>query len=401
VQTELFTNAAMGSLVDISGFDPEIGNWHHKAFLPAPLPEDSPLLSQQTNLVIGNARAALASLDSIARQLPNPGLLRMPTLRREAQSTSALEGTYAPLSEVLTAGEEDTFSPELIEIFNYVDMANQGFAWVHKGAPVTVTLLEDLQGALMHGTSLAPESGRLRDRPVVIGRRSGVDAETIPVYASRFVPAPPGDQLKTGVSDLVSWMRMDHSDKIDPVVSAAMSHYQFEALHPFRDGNGRLGRFLIVLHLLKTGLLDEPTLTVSPWFEARRTDYYDALFDVSATGDWDSYIAFFAKGIREAAESTKRQMLALMAVQENLKERIRESNLRSDTAHTLVDLAVGSPSFTVPQAQRELGVSYNAANRVVRQLVELDILRERGRKTYKRRFYAPDVLQVFVSRSEL
>ncbi|WP_211359004.1 hypothetical protein [Nesterenkonia populi] len=147
-------------------------------------------------------------------------------------------------------------------------------------------------------------------------------------------------------------------------------------------------------------MLEEPTLTVSPWFEARRRNYYDALFNVSSTGAWDSYVSFFAKGIREAADSTKRQMLALVAVQESLKEKIRDSALRSGTAHALVDLAVGSASFTVPQAQRHLGVSYNRANRLVSELVDLGILSERGQKTYKRRFYAPEVLDVFVSRSE-
>ncbi|WP_425466010.1 Fic family protein [Nesterenkonia populi] len=240
----------MGSLVDISGHDPDLGAWHHKAFVPAPLPTESPELKPQTYLTIANARAALAALDSTARLLPNPRLLRMPTLRREAQSTSALEGTYAPLAEVLTADEEDTLTPELIEIFNYVAMANMGFGWIDKGMPVTLTLLEDLQGVLMRATPLESQSGRLRDRPVVIGRRDDVEPEELPVFASRFVPAPPGDHLRTGVGDLVDWIRIDHSSTIDPVVSAAMAHYQFESLHPFRDGNGRLGRFLIVLHLL-------------------------------------------------------------------------------------------------------------------------------------------------------
>lgn len=401
MDTELFVNPQMGSLVDIKGFDPELGEWSHKSFMPTRLPDLTPELSTKAHLAVANARASLASLDSLARQLPNPTLLRMPSLRREAQSTSALEGTYAPLSEVLTAGEEESMTPELQEIFNYVDMAYKGFQWHERGLPITAALIEDLQGALMQGTSLQHESGRLRDKPVVIGRRPDVDPSVPPVFASRFVPAPPGDQLRAGVGDLVDWMREDHSDRIDPVVSAAMAHYQFEALHPFRDGNGRLGRFLIVLHLLQKEVLQEPTLTVSPWFEARRTLYYDALFDVSARGDWDNYISFFAKGIREAAESTRLQMIALLEAQEQLKERIRGSQLRSDTAHGLVELAVGSPSFTVPQAAAHLGVSYNRANRLVSQLLDLDILRERGRKTYKRRFYAPAVLAVFLSKSEV
>jgi Fic family protein len=116
----MFLKSAPGTLVAITGQDPLLGPWEHKAFIPNPLAQDPPDLSPKTQLVIADARAALAALDSTARQLPNPTLLRLPTLRREAQSTSALEGTYAPLAEVLVADDEDPPTPELIEILNYV-----------------------------------------------------------------------------------------------------------------------------------------------------------------------------------------------------------------------------------------------------------------------------------------
>ncbi len=172
-----------------------------------------------------------------------------------------------------------------------------------------------------------------------------------------------------------------------------MSHYQFESLHPFRDGNGRLGRLLIVMHLQLTQVLTEPTLTVSPWFEARRDDYYNRLLAVSTRGDWDNYIRFFAHGLKEAAESTRRQMIALVKIQSELKDVVRRSPLRADSAHTLIDLAVANPSFTVRQVETELGISYGRANKLVGQLIELEILRV-ANSAYKRRIYAPRVLQV-------
>ncbi|MEV0063116.1 Fic/DOC family N-terminal domain-containing protein [Nocardia sp. NPDC050718] len=390
----MFLSSETGSLVDIWGTDPVFGDWKHKAFVAAPLPTVMPELSVPTILATTAARAALAALDSTAAQLPNPQLLRLPTLRREAQSTSALEGTYAPLAEVLTADEEAPASAELTEILNYVRMANYAFSWISDDRPVTTSLLSSLQGILMQQTALESESGRIRDRQVVIGRRADATPGMAPVHAARFIPPPPDDSLSIGVQDLVDWIREDHSAMIDPVVAAAMSHYQFESLHPFRDGNGRLGRLLIVMHLQLTQVLTEPTLTVSPWFEARRDDYYNRLLAVSTRGDWDSYIRFFAQGLREAAESTRRQMIALVRVQSELKDVVRSSTLRADSAHTLIDLAIANPSFTVRQVEAELGISYGRANKLVGQLIDLGILRVANPNAYKRRIYAPRVLRV-------
>jgi Fic family protein len=355
------------------------------------------VLEGATYLAVANARAALAALDSTARQLPNPTLLRTPTLRKEAQSTSALEGTYAPLSEVLTADEDDPQTAELVEVLNYVRMANIGFDAVARGQGLTTSLLSELQGILMRGTPLHSVSGRLRDGQVVIGRREDADLTGFPIHAARFVPSPAGWQLETGVRDLIDWMQIDHSQSIDPVVAAGMAHYQFETLHPFRDGNGRVGRFLIVMQLLTSGVLSEPTLTVSPWFEARRSEYYEHLLGVSTHGRWDGFIRFFAEGLRSAADQTQRQMLALVAVQAELKEQLRASALRADSAHALVDLAVANPSFTVKRVESTLSISYQRANKLVGQLVTLGILDVLDPRAYRRRFYAPRVLNVLTA----
>lgn len=394
----MFAPDAPGSLVAVSDQDPILGPWEHRAFVPFCLPASMPALEPITFLAVAEARAALAALDSTARQLPNPTLLRLPTLRREAQSTSALEGTYAPLAEVLIADDEEPPTAELVEILNYVRAANHSYGWIDDGRPITVSFLCELQGLLMRGTPLETVSGRPRDTQVVIGRRIDADPGGFPVHNARFVPAPPGEDLSQGLQDLVEWMRADHRGRIDPVVAAAMSHYQFETLHPFRDGDGRIGRRLIVLHLQAEGVLSEPTLTVSPWFEARRNDYYDRLLAVSTVNDWDGWVRFFAEGLRQAAETTRDEMNALSAVQAELKEVVRASSLRADSAHALVDLAVANPTFTVRKVQADLGLSYGRANRLVGQLVDLDILDVIDPDAYKRRFFAPRVLRVLTSR---
>jgi len=191
-------------------------------------------------------------------------------------------------------------------------------------------------------------------------------------------------------------MGSDHKRTMDPVVVSALSHYQFETLHPFHDGNGRIGRLLIVLQLYANGTLSEPTLTVSPWFEARRTEYYDRLLAVSCAGEWDPWVSFFAQGLEESAQTTHGQMLQLVEVQSRLKDAVRSSSLRADSAHTLVDYAVAHPSFTVRQVERDLGLSYGRANGLVAQLVDLGVLAATD-ETYRRRFFAPDVLDVLLN----
>ena len=392
----MFVNDTMGELIDITGSDPVTGDWQHKAFVPAPLDSDEPPLNGTTYRMVAAAGRALAALDATAQQLPTPFLLRTPSLRREAQSTSALEGTYAPLREVLTADDDAPATAEMTEILNYVRMANSGFLWAKEGRPITLSLIEDLQGELMRGTPLEAASGRLRDSQVMIGRRPGAHSAA-PIHASRFVPVPPGDRLRAGVRALVDWLHQDHAGDIDPIIAAGMAHYQFETLHPFRDGNGRLGRFLIVLTLLSSSVLSEPTLTVSPWFEERRAEYYDALLRVSTHGDWDTFLTFFSRGLAAAATNTRHQMLALAAAHQNLKETVRASSLRSAHAFDLVDFAVANPSFTVRKVEAALGVSYGRANSLVGQLTDIGVLDVVERGSQPRRFTAPAVLKVLLT----
>lgn len=388
-----FGAAALGSLVPIVGDSPRYGRWEHVAFVPDPLPHDSPELGVATFNAVAAARAALAALNSSARRLPNPALLRRPALRREAQSTSALEGTYAPLEAVLAADvDEEPADAAVREVLNYVHMAEHAFAWHGDGRPLTLNLLTELHGALVRGTTAdRAQAGRVRTIQVMIGGNPGSR-----VQDSRFVPSPPGPTLEQKLRDCVAWIGQPHDDRIDPVVAAGMAHYHFETLHPFNDGNGRVGRLLIVLHLLYTGVLTEPTLTVSPWFEARRADYYDALMGVSTRGDWDTWIRFFAKGLAASAQDTERRLLDLLDVQHELKARIRRSGLRADNAILLVDFALAQPIFTVRQVEKHLEVTYARANTLVRQLVDIGVLRQFDDAAYAREFASPDIVGILL-----
>lgn len=399
MDVKLFQKAPFGKLVPISGALPGGGTWEHWAFLPNPLLDDSPELSRRAYRHVGDARAALAALDSTAKRLPNPRLFRSSTLRLEAQSTAALEGTYEPLARVLAADSDDVQDPSLREVLNYLIVAETAFGWAEEGRVWGSSSLANLQGMLMRGTPSEREhSGQVRPVQVVIGRREGVSPGEIPIKAARYVPPPPGADLEARLRDLIVWTQADHGDHIDPVVAAAMGHYEFEALHPFHDGNGRLGRLLIVLQLYASRVLTEPTLSVSTWFEARRTEYYDALLGVSTDGDWSTWVEFFARGLADSADAARRRMLTLAAVQAELKERLQSTPIRTGNARLLVDFAVGQPTFTVAQAARALGIGNAGAKKLIDSLVTHDILAPYDERVYGRRFHAPRVLDVLLER---
>jgi Fic family protein len=331
---------------------------------------------------------SIGRLDQAGRQILSPSLLRRPTLRREAQSTSALEGTYAPLTEVLEVDPDDlpNRSPELLEVLNYVRAAEHAYLAV-ADRPLTMQLLLELHELLVIGTrSDGRDAGKIRGHQIVIGAAAGRVAD------ARFVPPPPGADLEAGLRAWVDWVNSPHPS-LPPVVAAALAHYQFETLHPFNDGNGRIGRLAIVLQLMLSGALREPLLTVSPWFEARRSDYQDELQRVSEKGDWDRWVTFFATGIREQADDTTRKIDELLAVHERAQELCRSNGVRG-TALDVAEGLIGRPIVTPTWVQRHYNVSYPTANKAVTRLEELGLLRETTGGNYGRVYASDEVLRI-------
>lgn len=367
------SESSVGQLVPIVGPDPVTRETvEGLAFLPAPLPVEIELSTSTWNTVSA-ATAALARLDGAARLIPAPRLLRRPALRREAQSTSALEGTYAPFEEVMAADIENRehIRADLREILNFEDMAELAFTWP-EDRPLTVSMLGALQRTLVQGTvGQLSDAGGIRNRIVIIGPRGCSLGE------ARFVPPPPGDQLRAGVEDLLGWV--NHPPELPAVVQAALTHYQFECLHPFSDGNGRLGRLLVIVQLMRGALIREPLLVVSPWFEQRRVAYQDALLEVSCTGNWDAWIAFFAEGVSASARESQLKVERLVSLQDALRRRVQNAGKRGKAEQVAADL-VGMPFITMPDVAAAYRLSQQGAINVVRALQRIGIL-ERSRFT--------------------
>lgn len=382
---ERFASSPLGSLVPISGFDHFLKRpYDHFAFVPAPLPSSVPL-SEGTYKRVSEAERAIGRLDAAANRLPNPRLLVRPALYKEAVSTSALEGTFAPLLEVLEADyiEERRQRSEVREVVNYVRAASRGLELIQR-KPVCVTLIADLQKILVTGTrGDSSDAGRLRERQVYIGERHrGVEA-------SRFVPPPPGEVLIEGMSDWEKWINAE--DDVPLLVKTAVGHYQFETLHPFSDGNGRLGRLVIVLQLIHASALQYPILNVSPWLEPRKEQYKDLLLRCSQTGQFDEWVQFFADAVVAQAADAESRIERLIEIRGTMIDALRAEKARGVVLDIVEDL-IGWPVITPSQAASLHNVTYPPANAAIQRLVRLGFLKEMTGRSYGRLYVCEAVL---------
>lgn len=387
---EALAASPVGSLVSISGIDGRTGKtYEHKAFLPEPLPP-SVSLTHEVYSAVTAATAAVARLDQAAFLLPNPSLLARPAIRREAVSTSALEGTYAAFTDVLEGeflAENDRTAP-VAEVVNYIQAAEHAFEWI-ANYPLSIGLLGTLQKTLVKGTlGENADAGRVRLIQVCIGGGAGR------IEDARFVPPPPGDQLLAGLEAWIEWINQE--DDIPLLVKMALGHYQFETLHPFVDGNGRLGRLVCVLQLAWRRELRVPVLNLSPWLERRRGEYQDHLLQCSITGQFDKWITFFCEAVVAQSARAVEKITALLAWKERTVVQLRSARVRG-VAVSIAEELIGYPVITPTLAAERYAVTYQAANAAIRRLTDLDILRERTGRSYARIFAAPEVLSIIDS----
>jgi Fic family protein len=388
---ERFQKSPIGSLVPISGHDPRYDEpFTHWAYVPDPLPETL-VLTSHTWTIVAEAMQALGRLDQVGDPTFHKALIRRSALRREAHSTSTIEGTVAPLSLVLEIDPHDTAkkSKEIVEIMNYVSTAEYAYEHVNE-RPITFQLLNELHKLLVsHTASDGTDTGKVRSQQVVIGSPTGR------VVDARFVPHPPGPDLEIQLRSWLEWVNQERTD-MPPVVAAALAHYQFETIHPFNDGNGRLGRLLVVLQLVRLKVLREPLLTISPWFEERRDQYQDELLHLSATGDFDRWVRFFSMAVRDQAIESSNKIEKLIKYEEVVRIRCRAHNVRG-VAWTVALMLIERPYMTSTWIQKHFAISAPAANAVLAKLVNIGILRETTGGNYRRLFVADEILQIIES----
>jgi Fic family protein len=386
VDLDRFRGSPIGRLVPIVVEEGD-RRWEHEAYVPAGLP-DSVQLSQDTWALVAAASGAVARLDGAAHRLPNPYLLVRPALTEEAVSSSALEGTYAALEDVFQAEFLDVseVSRPTAEVRNYISAAERGLELI-KTLPICLRVLRDVHSVLMFGSrGDYAEAGNFRTRQNWIGTRRGQ-----PVSQSLFVPPPAGSELGRGLNEWEAWV--NEPNGLPVLLKSALAHYQFETLHPFIDGNGRVGRLVIVLMLVASGELKVPLLNLSPFFEQHRDEYIDHLRTLSETGDFEPWISFFMGAVKNQSERALDKADRLSDLREDMANELYAAGVRG-VALRIAEGLVGGPFVTPARAAQEFGVTYPAANSAIARLVETRILREATGRSYARIFAAPRVLEI-------
>jgi Fic family protein len=353
----------------------------YRAFIPAPLPPVPPVrLEGELTALLSEADRALGRLDGVASILPSPDLFVAMYVRHEAVLSSQIEGTQSTLEDVLEY-EMDARGPRLAkdveEVVNYVHAMNYGLARLSQ-LPLSLRLLREIHQRLMQNVRGSERSpGEFRTSQNWIG------PEGCTLRDATFVPPPPHD-MREALGNLERFLH--EAGSLPTLILCGLAHAQFETIHPFLDGNGRVGRLLITLLLCERHVLERPLLYLSVYLKAHRLEYYDRLTAIRNDGDWEGWLRFFLRGVAEvssAATSTARSIL-------RLREEARQKLASSALGNRLLDFLFERPVLSVRAAQERLSCSYVTAANLIGELEELGVLRETtGQKRNRLYRYEP------------
>lgn len=347
------------------------GNAPYRAFVPAPLPPDPPLAFDADLLAATEAaNQALGRLDGIALMLADRDLFLYQYVRKEAVLSSQIEGTRSTLSDLLLFELEEAPGvpvDDVTEVSNHVAALNHGLARLREGFPLSLRLLREMHGILMRsGRGMNKESGEFRRTQNWIGGRN-------PVVAN-FVPPPP-ERLNDCLAALERFLHTPAAE-ISPLTKAALAHVQFETIHPFNDGNGRIGRLLIALMLCHDGVLREPSLYLSLYFKVHRPQYYELLDRVRRDGDWEAWLRFFVGGVRDTAQRAVDGVQRILACFEKDRRRLADRGRHSGNLLLVYEQFVRRPLRSVPVLQRQLKLTPPTIRAALARLTDLGVLAE-------------------------
>ena len=362
-------------------------------FSPKPLPPKPDLaLTQDLAALISRASLALGRLDAATDYIPNPDLFVFMYMNKEAERSSRIEGTQASLVDLLEFQIEaiDPNRPQdVFEVANYVGALKRGMERIEDGQQIDLPLINEL-----HAILLADSRGghKTPGVPRTIPNWIGDPHEPEDIAKAVFVPPHPDEVRRL----LEEWVEFGRSHAIpDPLVRISLMHAQFETIHPYLDGNGRMGRLLISLYLGQERILRKPLLYLSDYFHRHRRGYYDHLQAVRTHGAWEDWLRFFLHGVAEVAESGARKARSIIDMREKWQQAlIAEKGSRSTMALSLLDLLFERPVITIPFAAGKLDVSYQTAQRYVDLFEGLGIIREFTKYQRNRRYAFTEFLDL-------
>ncbi len=352
-----------------------------RAFVPSPLPPDPALLLDgQSHRALESAVLALGRLDGVSALLPDKSLFLYAYVRKEAVVSSQIEGTQSSLSDLLLFELDEAPGvpvDDVVEVSNYVAALEHGMARLREGFPLSNRLIREIHGVLLsRGRGSSKDPGEFRKSQNWIGGTRPGNAV--------FVPPPPA-RLQDSMAALEAFLHAEPPD-LPQIIRAGLAHAQFETIHPFLDGNGRVGRLLITLLLCHAGVLREPLLYLSLFFKTNRSSYYDLLERTRREGDWEAWIAFFLEGVRvtgEGAVSTAHRIVQVFGAD---RAKVETRGRRAGSALRVHEAMKSRPITSMANVCQSTGLSFPAASSAMGVLVDLGIARELTGKRRNRLF---------------
>lgn len=354
----------------------------YKAFIPTPLPPKPPIqIEGEIQHLLTDANIAIGKLDTMGYLAPNLSHIIAMYVRKEALLSSQIEGTQASLEDIF---EYESKIPvkninDVEEVVNYIKALNHGMKRLDE-FPMSIRLIKEIHGILLEGVRGKEKTpGEFKKSQNWIGPAGST------LKTASFIPPPPKEALDA-MGDLELFLHKN-SD-IPLLINCALIHYQFETIHPFLDGNGRLGRLLITFYLYWKKALQYPTLYLSYFLKIHRQEYYDRLNLVRERGDYEQWVIFFLKGIIWTCDSALQTIKNLLQLQEEHKNRLIAKKLSSPYAIALLDYLFEKPHLSIKEAASRLNISYQSAKTLMHQFVSIEILKEiTGKRRDKRYSY--------------
>ncbi len=361
-----------------------------KAFIPSPLPPDPPVeIDQEMQQLLSRADRALGRLDGSIRTLPNPDLFVFMYVRKEAVLSSQIEGTQSSLNDLLQV-EAEIYDPDqpqdVDEVLNYVRAMNFGMERLDT-LPLSMRLIREIHEILMSGVRGGNhQPGEFRRIQNWIGPIGCTAKE------ATFVPPPP-NVLSDVLADLEKFL---HDESLPPLIIIGLAHAQFETIHPFLDGNGRMGRLLIAFMLYQREILQTPVLYLSYYFKRYRSDYYDHLQKIREDGDWEGWLKFFLKGVGEVAKEATETSRKIVDLRERHRQLIVDEFGRvAQNGMRVLEHLYQRPYIRVQDIEKLTQVSFPAANNLMNKFVEHDLLTEVTGQSRNRQFRYGSYIDLF------
>ena len=364
------------------------GEMAYQSFVPAPLPPDPPIyLGNEGWGLLIQANRQLALLEGLTVRIPDMELFISMYVRKEALLSSQIEGTQATLDDVLDPLLDENANRNVADVINYIRATEFAVKRLRE-LPLCNRLIKETHAVLMEGVRGQEKNpGEFRYSQNWIGGQGST------LKNARYIPPNPED-MKEAVSDLEKYMNAE--DNLDPLVRAALIHYQFETIHPFLDGNGRVGRLLITLFLMEKKIMTAPALYISYFLKRNRIEYYDRMTEVRRKGNYEQWILFFLQAVMESAEDAVHTIDLLTALHDKNTALLMDGTAKrqSDTLKKLFAYLESNPIIDVKKTSEALGLSYNAVARAVSVLMEKGILTQNEKKGKTRIFSYSEYLDI-------